>query len=526
MFKNINLQVKLLSSFSLLGAIVLVVALLGWSSTSKLNKHIDTLGNIILPNFMGLWKVNQGQTEIQSSERLLLHPEITLSEREEVLEVIAKAWKQIEEGFQQYETTPQTEEEKKRYQELLIKWNLWKKTHEEYLTIEAKYHQVNIRNPWKLQLKLLQENQQNPVELAKVEKVLNLRNELEINRQKKKKFFNDSNQWILLVLEINEEVGENAKRTAVKDANESLLWVFIALVFGPITAVTLGIILSRAITKPLLQAISSISSSCSQIATAVEEQERITSQQAVSVNQTTLTINQLGNSSDESARQAELSAVNTSEVFAQSQIGTKAIEQVLSGIYLLQETVDAIGDRTLALSDLVTQIGLITTLVTDIANQTNILALNASVEAVRAGEYGKGFAVVASEIRKLAEQSKNSANKINQLAVEIQTAINATVMATDKGKKNANQSIILSQEAATAFEKTAEAINEAMNLNQQIALTAKQQAIAVKEGVGAMNSINQGAQQTATAIAQTRVSIQQLDQIAQSLNALAGSEVR
>lgn len=518
-----NLQVKLISSFSLMGAIVLVVGLLGWSGTSKLKQHIDIVSENTLPSVIGLWKINEGQTQIQSSERLLLDPEITPSERTEVLQKIAKAWEQIEEGFQEYEGTDQTFEEEKRYRELLLRWASWKEAHEEFMKIEAESNQVNIRNPWEKKLQLLEENQQQPLEFDRVERALNLRSQLDRQQEKKKLLFDDATQQALLVLTINEAVGEETKKRALKDANESLVLVIIALIFGPITALTLGIILSRAITQPLLHAINTISSSCSQIATAVEEQENIASEQAVSVNETTATINQLGRASDESARQAESSALNAREVFAQSQSGTKAIEQALKGIYLLQETVDSMGDRTLALSDRVTQIGTIAALVTDIANQTNILALNASVEAVRAGEYGKGFAVVASEIRKLAEQSKSSADQINQLAVEIKTAINAAFSVTDEGKKNANHSITLSQEAATAFEKTAEAINEAMNFNKQIALTAKQQAIAVKEAAMAMNSINQGVEQTAVSVVQTRVSIQQLDLVAKGLKALGGS---
>ncbi len=523
MFQNMNLQVKLISSFSLMGAIVLVVGLFGLRGTFKVNQHIETLSTNTLPSVVGLWKINEGQTQIQSSERLLLDPEITPSERTEALQTIAKAWEQIEKGFQEYEATDQTLEEEKRYRELLIKWESWKEAHQQFLAIEAEYNQVNIKNPWEKKLQFLEENQRQPLELDRVERALNLRSQLDLQQEKKKQFFEAATQKVLLLLTINQQIGEEAKKMAIKDANESFVWVIIALIFGPITALTLGIILSRAITQPLLHTINTISSSCSQIATAVEEQENIASEQAVSVNETTATINQLGISSDESARQAESSALNTREVFAQSQKGTKAIEQVLKEIYLLQETVNSMGDRILALSLRVSEIGTITVLVTDIANQTNILALNASVEAVRAGEYGKGFGVVASEIRKLAEKSKSSAEKINQLAVEIQNAINAAVKVTDESKKNANHSITLSQEAGTAFEKTAEAINEAMNFNNQIALTAKQQAIAVKEAAMAMNSINQGVQQTATAVAQIRVGIQQLDLVANGLKALGGT---
>ncbi|WP_313655884.1 methyl-accepting chemotaxis protein, partial [Planktothrix agardhii] len=82
------------------------------------------------------------------------------------------------------------------------------------------------------------------------------------------------------------------------------------------------------------------------------------------------------------------------------------------------------------LDEQINQISIVTNLVTDLANQTNMLALNASIEAVRAGEYGKGFAVVAGEIRKLADQSKNSATQINHLITETQKSLQTTVSVT------------------------------------------------------------------------------------------------
>ncbi len=88
------------------------------------------------------------------------------------------------------------------------------------------------------------------------------------------------------------------------------------------------------------------------------------------------------------------------------------------------------------LSEQIGQIYNITNLVGDIANQTNMLALNAAVEAARAGEQGKGFAVIATEIRKLADQSRKSAERINNLVTDIQNATNTTVIVTDEGKKN------------------------------------------------------------------------------------------
>jgi methyl-accepting chemotaxis protein len=164
-----------------------------------------------------------------------------------------------------------------------------------------------------------------------------------------------------------------------------------------------------------------------------------------------------------------------------------------------------------------------------------MLALNAAVEAVRAGEHGKGFGVVASEIRKLADQSKKSAEKINNLINEIQSSINLTVMVTNEGQKKAEEGIKISRGTAEAFNGLSQAINEIILNNQQnslaainqvvescqqISLTSKQQAIAIQQVVEAMTAINQGASETASGISQTKIGTQKLNEAALALKAI------
>jgi len=144
--------------------------------------------------------------------------------------------------------------------------------------------------------------------------------------------------------------------------------------------------------------------------------------------------------------------------------------------------------------------------VSDLANQTNMLALNAAVEASRAGEQGKGFAVIATEVRKLADQSRKSADRIGTLVADIQNATNSTVMVTDEGTKT--------------VESLVAAVNSISLNNQQISLTSKQQAIAIQQVVDAMIAINQGASQTASGIGQTRVSTRQLSEAALALKSV------
>ncbi|MGL5193142.1 MAG: methyl-accepting chemotaxis protein [Chroococcales cyanobacterium] len=260
-----------------------------------------------------------------------------------------------------------------------------------------------------------------------------------------------------------------------------------------------------------------ITESSMDIATTMTQQERIANDQAASVNQTTTTMDELGASSRQSAEQAEAAAADARNALVLTEGGSKAVERTLTDMSALKAKVGEIAEQILRLSEQTSQIRNISGLVSDLATQTNMLALNAAVEAVRAGEHGKGFAVVASEIRKLADQSQKSTEKINGLVGDIQSAINSTVIVTDEGSKTVQASLKIAKETAEAFEGVTEAINNITLSTQQISLSAKQQAIAIQQVVEAMNSLNKVANQTAQGISQVKTGTDRLNSVAQNL---------
>ncbi|VXD15323.1 HAMP domain-containing methyl-accepting chemotaxis protein [Planktothrix paucivesiculata] len=520
MTNKIPLEVKISGSFF---ALVFAIVLLGFYGVSRLNRQIETLGYTVIPSIRGLNKINEGQTQIQSAERLLINPLLTEQEREQELNRIEKAWSQIKQGFEEYEKTEQTEAEKNSYAQFLIDWKQWIQSHEDYLALEAKYNQLGITNPWNSLLLLKDQKNVDRAELDKVEAALKLRLELDkIDHENGRRYYL-AEQSLLQVLEINNKLGELTKQEAINDVKTIGFLMIVAIIVCPTLALILGKVLSRGIIT-ILNSINQIANSSSQIATTIEEQERITAQQAAAVNETTTTIDELGSSSRQSAEKAKLAANNAIEVADISEENKKLVQKTLVGISALQSTVEQISNKMTGLDEQMNQISIITNLVTDLANQTNMLALNASVEAVRAGEYGKGFAVVAGEIRKLADQSKNSATQINHLITETQKSLQTTVSVTASGKQNAVEGIELSKQTATALERLFNGINHVMMINQEIALTSQQQATAVEQLVTAMNQINQGTQQSVLGIRETRGSVQEINQVAVNLQNLAGKK--
>ncbi|HEY9655218.1 MAG TPA: methyl-accepting chemotaxis protein, partial [Crinalium sp.] len=357
---------------------------------------------------------------------------------------VSRAWQQIDEGFREYETTPQTQEESELYKNFQSAWEEWKQNHKEFLRL---YQTAQVGGLSTSELTTLNNFSYNQVRAS----------------------FNVAEAKLRQLLDINSDVATNAQALAVQDVSRISFWVVFGMIVGPTTAIIFGIYFSRTIAKPLGAKIASIVnaivSSSTEIAATVEQQERIASEQAVSVNQTTTTMDELSASSRQSADQAEAAANGAKQVL------TLVDKQNLQAGYMagngssLREKVEQITDQILHLSEQTGQIGIISTLVSDLANQTNMLALNAAVEAVRAGEHGKGFGVVAAEIRKLADQSKKSAERINALVVDIKNATNSTVMVTDEGSKTVETIIA--------------AVNDIALTSQQISLTAKRQAIAI-----------------------------------------------
>ncbi|NJO94746.1 MAG: chemotaxis protein [Pleurocapsa sp. CRU_1_2] len=311
--------------------------------------------------------------------------------------------------------------------------------------------------------------------------------------------------------EINQKVTQNIIQA--ENTLNTLVWVFLigALGLGGLTTVIALIVASKA-TKIILQSIGKISSSSSQIAVTVEEQERNANLQAAAVNETTTAMDELEATSRQSAEQANAAALAAEQVFQLSDNGNQAVEETLGEMTNLRSKVTAIAEQIMQLSEQTIQIGNISGLVSDLANQTNILALNAAVEAVRAGEHGKGFSVVAAEIRKLADQSKNSAENIRTLVNEIQHKINSAVMVTDEGSKTVDSGIQIANRTAESFAGVAEAVNNMVINNQQISLNTKQQVQAIQQVVEAMNNINLGAKETAIGISQTKEGTSQLNE--------------
>jgi hypothetical protein len=291
--------------------------------------------------------------------------------------------------------------------------------------------------------------------------------------------------------------------TAVASIDESaayielqgLVWSILAE-SAIVTALTIGAstFISDRIIKYIQRTIATITNSASEIVDTVQTQEITVNLQANSAIATTDNVNELESISNETAEQAAASASGAQQALSLAEEGTQAVQKTINE---MSELRDRVNEIALQIANLGAQTGQITTVsgqVADLAKQTNMLALKAAVEAARAGEQGKGFGVVAGEIRKLADESKKSAQKIDNLATDIQSAINRTVMVTDQGTKTATEGIQLAENTAVTFIGVTDAVNNVFLNSQQISASTKRQVTAIQQISDAMNTISQGSQ--------------------------------
>lgn len=313
-----------------------------------------------------------------------------------------------------------------------------------------------------------------------------------------------------------------AQRARLRDA---LGRVQLAIVAGTVGAVLIAIgigwWLSWALSRRISAYAVQLASATSEIAATVTQHESTASRQAAAASETASTIEELSASSRQSAEQAASAAVLAGDASRSTGEGSATTGQTIAAMSALKEKINLMADHILRLSEQSGQIGNIASLVKDLAGEINMLALNAAVEATRAGEHGKGFAVVASEVRKLADQSKKSAEQTTTLIVEIQKATNSSIMMTEDSARMVADVTRQAEEVGGLFKQlTGMAANVNMNV-QQVMFNVKQQSAAFNQVVEATGSISAGARETAAGISQTKLAVEQLNLVVQNLRALA-----
>ena len=220
-----------------------------------------------------------------------------------------------------------------------------------------------------------------------------------------------------------------------------------------------------------------------------DDKNRVNSQKNT-IQDTLSAVKELLQTSEQTAQKAIELVKSTEFSMEIAQKGHDAFLKVVESMKDIRKKVERIAVQILDLSAHTQKIGIIINTVDDISETTNLLALNASIEASKAGEAGRGFSVVASEIRKLSEQSQRSVAEIALIIEEIQNSTNLTVMATEEGTKGVDAGVKTIDNARKLMEKSLVSFDENLDSVKQILSASRQQRIGIDHIISTINSLN------------------------------------
>ncbi len=318
----------------------------------------------------------------------------------------------------------------------------------------------------------------------------------------------ESNETVLL-----------GKRTAdsdntVSNAKSTILFgTLICLAFVTIAGYTI----TRALGNQIGAAVGHVQSSSAELQAAASQQASGAKEQATAMSEISTTISELVATSRQIAESAQRVAVIADQNATAARSGDIKVDNGQDSMSAIRRQVDLVVNHMLDLGRKSQEIGAVLDIVSELAEQTNILAINATIEAVGAGEAGKRFAVVADEIRKLADRVSNSTKEIRGQIDDVRSAVNTTVMATESSAKAVDAGAKQFAEIAQAFKQIGNLVGTTTEAAREIELSTKQQATAAEQVRLAVTDISQATRESEASATQTLQTASQLASLSSDL---------
>ena len=261
-----------------------------------------------------------------------------------------------------------------------------------------------------------------------------------------------------------------------------------------------------------------VSTSANEILVSSEQMSSGAVQQDQEITNTSSAVEELTVSMKQVSNNAEASAEAARRALDAAEQGNRAVRDTLEGMQRIRSSVQATAKKIKSLGDRSLDISEIINVINDITEQTNLLALNAAIEAARAGEAGRGFAVVADEVRKLAEHSRTATKDIAALIKAIQAETNEAVVVMEEGTKEVEVGARLADQAGKALEAISSVVRQSAELVQEISLASKQQVRGTEGVANAMQIISNITRQTSQGARQTARTVENMVKLSEQLN--------
>jgi len=325
-----------------------------------------------------------------------------------------------------------------------------------------------------------------------------------------------------------EALQRTQERASADDLSRTGTALVIAMAVVLALALAAGILLpmltSRSIGRQLRSAVSSLSSSSAEIMAVASQVAASASETAASTNETSVTVEEVKQTTAVSLEKASSAAHGAEGAVGVIGSAKSLAEETVAGIERMQGEMDVVFDAINRLRDRALAAGEVVAVVNDLAEQSNLLSVNASIEAAKAGEYGRGFSVVAQEVKSLAEQSKQAVAQVRAMLGEIQKASDTAVEAATNSREAVEHGRQKSVEAGEVMQRVADGAGDDAESSRQVVASSQQQMAGMEQISQAISSINDATAQAVSGTRQVENEIKQLQDLAESLKSLVERE--
>ncbi|QJI18876.1 methyl-accepting chemotaxis protein [Pseudomonas sp. ADAK21] len=534
--RNMNIAPRAFLGFACIGALMLFLGIFALNQMSKIRGAAEDITQSSVPSIRALEDFTQLTLRLRVlSYRLLTNREPDVQQK--TLEAFELRNQQIRTAQGTYEKLIESREERSAY--------------EEYVRLLGQYHQIEER------MKSLSRSNQ-------IEELRTLLNTQLLSNSEQ------INAALARLLDLNNSMANATNQKAADQYDSAFDLVVALLVLATALTVLFAWLLTRSITLPIAQALDAaehiaegnltqsikvdgddeagrllramnkmqeklrdtlqrISGSATQLASAAEELNAVTdesarglTQQNNEIEQAATAVNEMTSAVEEVARNAVSTSEASKNATASAGDGRDLVQETVSAIERMSGDVQGTATLIGALAEESRDIGKVLDVIRGLADQTNLLALNAAIEAARAGEAGRGFAVVADEVRALAHRTQQSTSEIERMIGSIQAGTEQAVDSMRNSTERAESTLNIAKGAGMSLDTINSAIIEINERNLVIASAAEEQAQVAREVDRNLVNIRDLSVQSATGASQTSAASSELSRLAVDLNGMVG----